>query len=492
MSGNPGQSTLNRNNGTELIVMKFGGSSVANADRLRNVAELIHRQCTVSSNILPLAESAQPPANAGSNLPAGRRILVVLSAFSGVTDSLLRCGNLASSGQLPMAVGLLDQLIDRHQQTARQLLSIVPDHLEKLFSEMRSELRDILQGAALLRHLPDRSLDTLVSKGELLSSAILAAYMQVRWFDARSVMLTDGVAGKARPDYAAIRQACDRELASVFAEHQIIVTQGFIGSDASGNTVTLGRGGSDFSASIFGAALQASEIQIWTDVEGVLTGDPRIIPEASPVLELAFDEAAELAAFGAKVLHPSTILPAIENDILVTVRNSLQPDSRMTAISRQLSSGRAVSAIACRGPLSVITVETPRMLGGTGFLSRIFEIFGRHKISVDVVATSEISVSATVDADAQLGSLLPELSAIGTVSIVRDKALISLVGELMPLTPGVAATAFNALCDTNIDMISYGANRINLSFVLAHSAAADAQRRLHQAFFPTCRVELVC
>ncbi len=263
----------------------------------------------------------------------------------------------------------------------------------------------------------------------------------------------------------------------------IAVTQGYIGADASGAPTTLGRGGSDYSASLFGAAIGASEIQIWTDVEGILTCDPRVVAKARPIELLGYDEAAELSAFGAKVLHPATILPAVELGIPVTVRNSMLPEGRFTTISRESASGQPVTALASRGPVTVITIRTPRMLGGAGFLASIFEAFGRRGVSVDLVATSEVSVSATVDGNTVDAELEADLAELGEVALMRDRAVVALVGERLLKTPGVPGKALGALDDINVEMISLGANEINLSLVVERGQAAEAQRRLHAAFF---------
>jgi aspartate kinase len=442
------------------IVMKFGGSSVADAARLRGVAALARER-------------------------AAQGVLLVLSALSGVTDALISAGSLAVAGQEAEALAALGRILDRHGELGMELLGrSAPPELEQALADTRSELSAILKGAALLRNLPERNLDVLTGRGELLSTRLLALYMNAPWIDARSVLKTDSRYGKARPDLSATRRAAQEYILPLIQPGSIAITQGYIGSDPAGHPTTLGRGGSDYSASILGAALDAAEIQIWTDVEGVLSADPRIVPEAGPVEYLGYDEAAELAAFGAKVLHPATILPAVERGIPVTVRNSLLPNGRLTTIAKGASSGRQVTALASRGPVTIVTVRTPRMLGGSGFLARIFEVFGRRGISVDVVATSEVSVSATVDEGVSLDALVAELEGFAELRIARGRALIAIVGDRLADSPGIAGKAFSALGGINIDMISMGAREINLSFVVAQEDAAEAQRRLHRAFFP--------
>jgi len=444
------------------IVMKFGGTSVADADRLRGVASL-----------------ATEREEAG--------VLLVLSAFSGVTDSLFAAGRAAVAGEEKEALGLLDKTIERHRAVAAELLGVSPSALpapvEAAIEAARAELGSVLRGSALLGALPDRSMDILAGRGELLSTAILAAFMDAPWVDAREVMRTDSRFGCAKPLTEEIGRLASLKVLPLVGRGKIAVTQGYIGADASGAPTTLGRGGSDYSASLFGAALGASEIQIWTDVEGVLTCDPRVVPKARPIELLGYDEAAELAAFGAKVLHPSTILPAIELGIPVTVRNSMVPKGRFTTISRESASGQGVTALASRAPVTVLTVTTPRMLGGSGFLASIFEAFGRRDVSVDLVATSEVSVSVTVDGKAGLEALAADLRELGEVRIERDRAVVALVGERLLKTPGVPGRALAALSEINVEMISLGANEINLSLVVERGQAAEAQRRLHAAFF---------
>ena len=445
------------------IVMKFGGTSVADATRLRGVAALAQAR-------------------------SGSGVLLVLSAFSGVTDSLFAAGRAAVAGDGAGSMSLLGAMIARHRAVAAELLDLaaaasLPPAVEAAISAAEADLGAVLKGAALLRALPERSQDILSGRGELLSTAILAEYMKVPWVDARTVMRTDSRFGQAKPLTIEIGALAQERILPLLGPGRIVVTQGYIGADASGSPTTLGRGGSDYSASLFGAAIGACEIQIWTDVEGILTCDPRVVPAARPVELLGYDEAAELAAFGAKVLHPATILPAVELGIPVTVRNSMMPDGRFTTISRECASGRPVTALASRGPVTVITVRTPRMLGGSGFLARIFEAYGRRGVSVDLVSTSEVSVSATVDGTAAVDELAADLAELGEVRIERGRAVVALVGERLLKTPGVPARALGALSDINVEMISLGANEINLSLVVERSQAAEAQRRLHAAFF---------
>ncbi len=441
------------------IVMKFGGTSVADAGRLRQVSGI--------------ARAMQD-----------RGVLVVLSAFAGATNALLESAAAAAAGDAARAVASIEGMLERHRDEARNLLGDggTRDY-EELLARARDGIEPLLRGAALLRAMPERNLDAIAGWGEILSSRLLAAHMGVPWIDARTALVTDSCHGRARPR---LRETSERA-AAVIAPHVapggIAVTQGYIGADGDGVPTTLGRGGSDYSASVFGAALGAEEIQIWTDVEGVFTCDPRLVPEALHIGRLGYDEASELAAFGAKVLHPLTILPAIERGIPVTVRDSSKPRGRMTTIARDSGSGRPVVAIAARAPVVVVTASTPRMLGGSGFLARIFDSFGRRGASADLVATSEVSVSATLDPGQEPDGIVADLSEFATVKVERDKAVVAVVGERMHSTPGVAGRAFSALGGINVDMISMGSGQINLSFVVDAKDAPEAQRRLHRAFF---------
>ncbi len=448
------------------LVMKFGGSSVADAPRLANVAGLVR-----------------------ADHEEGRGTLVVLSALGGATDALIKAGKSAARGEEAEALGLFEALLQRHLQTSRDLLGPrLPALVEEALEAARKDILPILRGAALLKELPARSADLIAGRGELLSSALLAAYLDqaspgAAWVDARQVVKTDSRFGQARPDAQAIKAAAAARLLPLLGEGQIVVTQGYIGSDPYQTPTTLGRGGSDYSASLLGAAVEAQEIQIWTDVEGVLTGDPRVVPEARPVEVLGYDEAAELAAFGAKVLHPATILPAVELGIPVTVRNSLLPQGRFTTISKEGTRGRAVTALASRGPITVLSIRSPGMLGGSGFLARIFEVFGRLGVSVDLVSTSEVTVSVTVDEGAPLEALRKELSTFSEVRVEEDRAVVALVGDALRRTPGIAGRALASLGNINVEMISLGASEINLSLVVGRAVAPEAQRLLHEAFF---------
>lgn len=441
--------------------MKFGGSSVADAECMRAVAALVREA-----------------------LPAAP--LVVLSAMGKTTNALFAASKAAESGDLPGALEGVKALIQAHRGSAEQLFEGgVPEDLDRFLTEAFGQLELLLRGVALLRELSPRTQDAIAAHGELLSTRMFAAHLQAAgidtaWVDARQVLRTDATFGEGQPQTGRIQNLAAQHLAPRLGPGRVAVTQGYIGATEEGLTTTLGRGGSDYSAALFGAALGATEVQIWTDVEGVLTCDPRVVPEALPIPELGFEEAAELAAFGAKVLHPATIQPAVEADIPVTVRHTRRPEGRFTTITGHVSSGRSVTALASRGPVTVLTVASSRMLAQSGFLARLFDIFARLKVSVDLIATAEVSVSLTVDEGAPLQALQALLSAFASVEVHQDRAIVAIVGERLKQTAGLGGRLFGALGDINVEMISMGANEINLSVVVRRADEGEALRRLHR------------
>jgi len=440
-----------------MIVMKFGGSSVADATCMREVAALA---------VEALAEAP----------------LVVLSATAKTTDALFAAARAAEDGDLSAAMAAHRSLIARHRGIAQDLFPDgLPEDLDNALVELGGELELLLRGVALLRELSPRSMDAIASIGERLSTRILAAHLGAAWVDARTVVRTDDTFGCGQPQFKELGLLAAQHLAPLLGPGKVVVTQGYIGANARGLTTTLGRGGSDYSAALFGAALGATDIQIWTDVEGVLTCDPRVVPEAQPIAELSFAEAAELAAFGAKVLHPATIQPAVEAGIPVTVRHTRRPHGRFTTITAEVRTGRPITALAQRGPITVLTVTSANMLNQSGFLASLFQVFSRHRISVDLIATAEVSVSLTVDADAPLEALLEDLKAFATVGVATERTIVAIVGEQLKLTPGVTGRCFGALRDINVEMISMGANEINLSIVVRQEDAHPALRALHAA-----------
>lgn len=450
-----------------MIIQKFGGTSVEDAAAINAMIGIVER------------ERARTP-------------LIVLSAIAGATNTLLKAARTAQEGRFDDANALLNDLLERHVVILENLIDARP-RIQGLLMELRrrfEELRHLCQGIALLGELTDRSLDTVASYGERLSSRIVAETMDERGFpvklvDARSFMITDDRFTAARPRFDEIHERLNASVRPLVESGTIVVTQGFIGATRAGVTTTLGRGGSDFTASIIGAALDAREIQVWTDVDGVLTADPRICPDARQLGMLSFREASELAYFGARVLHPSTILPAVQKAIPVRVLNSRHPELPGTLICPTAPpSDLPVKSIASKKGITVINIQSTRMLMAYGFLERIFSVFNRAQTPVDLVTTSEVAVSVTIDTTEHLEDIVAALSEVGEVSVYERKAILCIVGEQMHATSGVADRVFRALRDFNVLMISQGASEVNMSVVLDDENIVEAVRRLHAEFFP--------
>jgi aspartate kinase len=446
------------------LVMKFGGTSVGDATHMRRVGALV-------IDALPCAP------------------IVVLSAMSGVTNALVAASSSAEQGKLSEALEKVADIKRKHLSAADELFGgSAPAAIDSELDKRIDELKLLLRGVNLLRELSDRSADAIASFGERLSTLVFTAYLESREVDvtrvdARTVVRTDDRFGRARPDEPAIRELAATALVPHVGPGRAVVTQGYVGATADGVATTLGRGGSDYSAALLGAAVDAAEVQIWTDVEGVFSADPRIVPLARHIEELSFAEAAELASFGAKVLHPATIQPAVRLGIPVTVRHTERPQGRFTTITAAVDTGRTVTALASRSGITVITVTSTRMLENSGFLERLFAVFSRHEVPVDLIATAEVSVSMTVDANAPLKPLIAELEAFSSVTVVEQRAIVALVGEHLKTTPGLAATVFGAIDNINVEMISMGANEINLSLVIEATRVPEVIARLHDALF---------
>ncbi len=449
-----------------MIIIKFGGTSVEDAKAISNAVEIISRQ-----------RSRQP--------------VVVVSAIAGATNTLVSAARLALEGDLGKATAELNALLERHVLILENVVDDRPT-VQQLILEFRrrfDEIKNLCQAIAVLGELTPRSLDAIASVGERLSSLIIARAMAERKLpaelvDARSFMVTDDHFTRAAPLVRPTGEKARTLLLPHVNTGKIIVTQGYIGATAAGVTTTLGRGGSDFSASIIGAALAAEEIQIWTDVDGVMTADPRIAPAAKKLKVISFREASELAYFGAKVLHPSTILPAVEKNIPVIVLNSRRPHATGTRIvADPPKSNAAVKSIASKGGITVINIQSSRMLMAYGFLSSIFSIFQKHQTAVDLVSTSEVAVSLTIDNPSRLEQIVADLKEVAEVTALDKKAIVCVVGEQMRSTSGVADRVFRALNDINVTMISQGASEINMSLVIDEADVTESVRRLHREFF---------
>lgn len=447
-----------------MIVAKFGGTSVGDAAAIDRAAAII-----------------------AERIP--RQPLVVVSALGGATNALIALAEQASSGQLILAIRGVEALRERHLKVAAELLGTGADATEVTgeLSATFDELAALAEALSVLGHATTRSIDTIAAKGELLSSTLIVAAFRKRgipaeFVDPGSVMITGDEFGKAEPKPDRIGERAREIIRPLLSAGRVPVVGGYVGATEHGITTTLGRGGSDFSASLFGAALGAEAIEIWTDVDGMLTADPRIVPDALVIERIRFDEASELASFGAKVLHPSTIAPAVRRGIPVFIYNSRRPDGHGTLIAAE-APRRPVSAIAAKGDVTIVKVRSSRMLLQHGFLRTLFEVFERHRTSVDVVATSEVSVSVTVDDPSRLEGLVIDLAALGDVSIERNRAIIAIVGAALGGHSQTMARALNALGDIPVHMISLSATQINLTLIVDDEQLAPAMQALHGAFF---------
>lgn len=448
-----------------MIVMKFGGTSVGSADRIRALAERVRER-----------------------LP--EHPLLVVSALSKVTDLLIKGARLALAGDIACET-VWHEIRDRHRHVVDELFASgrVRDELLGHVETVAAELQTLYTGVRYLAELTPRSLDAISGMGERLSCEIVAAALEAagitaRAVDARSIIVTDENFGRAMPLVPETTQRVQEELRPLLEDDVVPVLGGFIGRTPSGASTTLGRGGSDWSAAIIGASLPADEIQIWTDVDGMMTVDPRTVAAAVAIPQVTFEEAAELAYFGAKVLHPATIKPAVEKGIPVRILNSLNPEAPGTLIAeRALGQVGEPRAIAFKKGITVVLISQPRMLMAHGFVARVFEVFNRYRTPVDLIATSEVSISLTVDDPDALPAIETDLAELGEVKVFRKLAIVSVVGRGFVRQAGLAGRIFNTLRTVNVVMISFGASDVNLSFVVAESEAEAAVRLLHREFF---------
>ena len=453
--------------------MKFGGTSVEGATAFKNAAGIIVNR-----------QSLRP--------------VVVVSAMAGFTDALIASVQLALTGQAATGADSLVKHFDRHLRVVDALLSSEAPRMRQLIEQSAEEIKELLRTAAAevggtggneSRKRRKFFEDAVVSYGERLSAALLAAVLVENQVvctdvDARRCIITDGEHGCATPLMTETVSSARAQLESLLASGCTPVLGGFIGATVDGVTTTLGRGGSDYTAALIGAALEAKEIQIWTDVPGVLTADPRLVANARTVPHLSFEEAAELAYFGAKVLHPKTLHPAIERDIPVRICNSRAQEGGSTlVVGESKRSSETVKAIAHKTGVTTIQVTSTRMLGAYGFLRALFEVFAEHKTAVDVVTTSEVSVSLSLDDTTSLPEIVADLEKLGTVSVEEKRAILCVVGEGLRTTPGIAARIFSTISDINVSLISQGASRINLTFAVEEERVRETVARLHKEFF---------
>ena len=451
-----------------MVVQKFGGTSVADPDAIRRLIEIVRT----------------------ARVRDGRGPVVVVSAMSKVTDGLLNIAALAGASRTDEALAQVEQLRERHRSVARALVTGAA--LDPLLAQITThfdELAAVVRALGVLREVSPRTLDVVAAMGELLSSRIVAAALEPaglpgEWVDARRVIVTDNNYVQAAPLTPETNAALREVVKPLLDAGRVPVMGGFVGATLDGTTTTLGRGGSDYSGALVGAGLDVAEIQIWTDVDGMLTADPRLVSKPKLVERLSFSEAAELAYFGAKVLHPSTIVPAVERDIPVRILNSRKPDGQGTIITAHAAhSATLLTGLAAKRDVTVVDITSSRMLNSYGFLRQVFEVFERFRTAVDVVTTSEVSVSVTVDDRRNLDAIVDALSACGDVAIEPEMALLCAVGDRLRNEPEIGARVIRVLEEVPLRMISQAASRRNITVVLRQADLAHAMHRLHEEFF---------
>ena len=448
-----------------MIVMKFGGSSLASADAINRVTGVVSSQAD------------RPP-------------LVVVSAMGKTTDRLLAIAQSAAAGDLSGAARQAGELKAYHLREAGQVVADdARSELEAFIATRFVELMELAGGLSALGEVTPRSIDAISSFGERLSSFVMSLALRNSGIDAahvdsRQVIITDEKFSQAAPLLDLTNQRVKEKVLPLLAQPQAVVMGGFIASTIGGVPSTLGRGGSDYTASIVGAALGAEEIQIWTDVDGVMTADPTIQSDARRLRVMSFAEASELAYFGARVLHPSTMLPAVKSNIPIRVLNSHRPDVEGTlVVSECPPSSTTVKSIAYKEDITVVDIRSTRMLMAHGYLAKIFEVFDRLETPVDMVSTSEVEVSLTIDRTERLDEITHELRRFAEVTHSGGQAIVCLVGDNLRYTPGIAGKIFTAIGGVNIRMISQGASRLNVSFVIDEKDLRSAVQALHGTFF---------
>jgi aspartate kinase len=447
-----------------MIVCKFGGTSVADARAINRLIDIVRARIS-------------------------ERPVVVVSALARVTDALLNLGRRAGMAEEAELETGVSALFQRHEQVARELPNGAAA-LEAISSDCAALRQDL--ACVRRRMATPAELDAIASRGELWSSRLVAAALtgaglEAAWTDIRPVMVTDDRFSRATPYVQVLNTRARESLRPLIDKGCIPVTQGFIGATATGVTTTLGRGGSDFTAALLGAVLGAERVEIWTDVNGLMTADPRVVPAARTLAAASYEEAAELATFGARILHPATALPLVRAGIPIVILNSNDPERAGTTIEPEAQLDRVgdspIRSISWKQGITVINIRAPRMLGAYGFLRALFEVFERHETVVDVLASGEVSISLTIEDRSRLDPLVRDLGELGEVWIEEHRAIVAIVGIGLRNTPGLAGRVFNAVWPANVEIISQGASAINMTFVVREEDGPDVVRRLHQEFF---------
>jgi aspartate kinase len=447
-----------------MKVLKFGGTSVGDPDNIRRVVDVVKSRSALSP-------------------------LLVFSAMGDTTDRLLEIGARSVEGRLQEALGKIAALEAFHSEIARAVLPEKATEALEACAPLFEDLAAVARSLSVLGDLSPTVQDRLLGTGELLSTRIMTAALQdaglpAVWADSREVVVTDGRHTQAEPLFEATSARAEAVLRPLVEEGKIPVLQGFIARSEAGVPTTLGRGGSDYTASLLGAVLGAEEIEIWTDVDGIMTADPSLVPEARNIPLMSFREAAELAFFGARVLHPKTLAPAVERGIPVRVLNTAHPEGAGTVVLASApGNGHAVKSIAYKEGMTVLNLVSARMFKAHGFLRRVFEVLEKHRIAPDLVSTSEVSVALAAAPSNELQSAASELRDLGEVTLRVGQAVVAVVGENLKQTPGIVGRVFEDLHDVRIAMVSQGGSEIALSFAVGEGDLPLVISRLHRRFF---------
>lgn len=449
-----------------MIIMKFGGTSVANYEAISRTIGIIRSRLD-------------------------QRPVIVVSALSKVTDLLYRIADRASERDEQGATDLLAELRARHMDLTKQLLSGSSDLYEQACAkvgELCGSLEGFVSAVCSLGELSDRSKARIISTGEYLSSTIIyyamnAGGIDTAFIDARKMMVTSDDYLKGEPIVDEIVARVPGVIAEAYGDRDAVITQGFVSATLKGEPAVLGRGGSDYTASLFGMALGAEKIEIWTDVDGVRTADPRVVDNTKSINKISFEEAAEMAHFGAKVLHPLTIEPAVKKNIPIYVLNSMNPQGEGTAILRNDLIEDGVKSVSFKENIVLMNIFSTRMINTSGFLRRVFEIFAENKVSVDLISTSEANISLTMESGRNMDKVVKELSEFSQVNVEDDKSQVSIIGKNIVNLRGLLHDTMASLKNNNVYMISQGATYVNISFVVDRSSLKEVVREVHKFLF---------